>query len=137
MNETIRLQYHYYDYDFVVTRHNLLDPDDSPCIALRRIRDNLIVGYTNYSKFVGTKPGDASHMDRLEAAAALLSHFLLHAERFGIQRLSEIPTGRIKEYLYIMCSDSEGIYAGEFVYNLAKAGYLIYVEPMDLIITRS
>lgn len=134
--DSIKLKYHYCDYRFVVTELNLLDPDSGPCIALERVRDGLVIGYTNFGRFVGSNPCDASHAERLEAAARLLSHFLLHMERFGIERLSDLPSGRINEYLHVMCDDSEKIYAGEFVYNLARAGYLTFVEPEDLIVCR-
>ena len=134
--DTVKLQYHYYDSRFVVSDMNLLDPDSGPCIALERIGDGLIIGYTNFGQFVESSSEDASHMERLETAARLLSHFLVRMERFGIERLSDIPLGRINEYLHVMCDDKEVIYAGEFVYNLACSGYLTHIEPVDLIVCR-
>lgn len=50
--ETIKLQYHYYDYRFLVSDMTLLDPNSGPCIALERIGDGLIIGYTNFGQFV-------------------------------------------------------------------------------------
>ena len=133
MEDKFKLQYNYYDYDFVVSELNLLDPDDSPCIALRRIKDDIVIGYSNFGKFVGTTPSDPTHMDRLEAAAKLLSHFLMHMERFGITRLSDISAARMNEYLFIMCSSSEeAVYASEFACNLAAADYLTYIKPEDI-----
>jgi len=136
MDEAIKLKHRYTDYDFKVVDFNLLDPEDSPCIALRRIDDDLVIAYSNFSGYVGTRPGDSTHMARLETVARMLSHFLANMENCTYARLSDIPLDKFGEYIYIMCSDDEAVYAYDFIYNLAKAGYLTYIKPEDITFTK-
>ena len=134
--EPVRLKYSRFDYRFIIADVSLLHPGSGPVIAIERIKDSLIVAYSNYDEYVGTTKDDASHMDRLHAVIGFLNYALHDLSTTGVESLSDVTPIDIYMYEQFMCPAGEAIYAGEFLYNMACAGLLANVNPEDIIATR-
>ena len=135
MENKLRLREDYTRYRFAVADHDIFDPECRASIVLVRLKDLMVIAYTDYERYVSGSVSDgAPYIRKLYAVADFLNYTIYYARRLGTYSLSDITLDAVQTYERYISDKRHTIIVGDFIYNLSLAGKLKNIKPADLII---